>query len=251
MHDRDPQCIRIGVPERIQRLKDELFATSDSTCFRRAEIVTDSYRQTEGQPEVIRRAKAIHAVFERMPVWIRHGEMLLGQRAGRLGARSVYPEYNLDGVSQEDVPASVWDYWTGRTTAATPDGRRSGEPLVDGVGACQGADRHGPAALLRSVAQLDHVNHWSAGNTCNIRLAPELFAAPTGRTRVKALFEAYMRLGGQQLQVNVIDTARLREAQQHPETHADLVVRVAGFSAYFTQLGRATQDEILSRVQHA
>jgi len=139
----------------------------------------------------------------------------------------------------------------GRRTAATPDGRRAGAPLVDGVGACQGADRNGPTALLRSVARLNHVDHWPAGNTCNVKFSRESIASPEGVARLEALTTTFMRLGGQQLQINILDEATLRAAQADPAAHADLIVRVAGFSAYFTQLGRDTQEEIISRSTHS
>jgi formate C-acetyltransferase len=139
----------------------------------------------------------------------------------------------------------------GRWTAATPDGRHAGAPLVDGVGACQGADRKGPTALLRSVAKLDNVHHWPAGNTCNIKYSPLSLEQPGGLARLRDLNTTFMRLGGQELQINVVDAATLRAAQAHPEEYSDLLVRVAGYSAYFTQLSKATQDEILSRTEHA
>jgi formate C-acetyltransferase len=138
----------------------------------------------------------------------------------------------------------------GRRTAATPDGRRKGAPLVDGVGACQGADRNGPTALLASVARLDHANHWTAGNTSNIKFTRDTVATTEGIEKVKALTTTFMSLGGQQLQLNIVDTATLRAAQADPVSYADLMVRVAGFSAYFVQLGRDTQEEIISRSAH-
>lgn len=138
----------------------------------------------------------------------------------------------------------------GRSTWATPDGRRAGEPLVDGVGACQGADRRGPTALLQSVARLDNVHNWPAGNTCNIKYSPASLDLPDGLARFSELNTTFMHLGGQQLQINVIDAATLRAAQADPEAYPDLIVRVAGFSAYFCQLARATQNEIISRTEH-
>jgi pyruvate formate-lyase/glycerol dehydratase family glycyl radical enzyme len=136
-------------------------------------------------------------------------------------------------------------HWTG----ATPDGRRSGAPLVDGVGACQGADTHGPTALLRSVARLDNVWHWPAGNTCNVKFSPGSMHSGDGVQRMADLTATFMQLGGQELQINVVDAATLRAAQADPQAHADLIVRVAGYSAYFTQLARDVQDEILSRTE--
>ena len=138
----------------------------------------------------------------------------------------------------------------GRWTAATPDGRHMSAPLVDGVGACQGADTHGPTALLRSAARLDNVGHWPAGNTCNVKFSRQSVAAADGIEKLGQLTATFMQLGGQELQVNVVDAATLRAAQADPAGHSDLIVRVAGFSAYFTQLGKATQDEIISRTEH-
>jgi formate C-acetyltransferase len=136
-------------------------------------------------------------------------------------------------------------HWTG----ATPDGRHAGAPLVDGVGACQGADRNGPTALLQSVARLDHARHWPAGNTCNIKFSPQSVRSNDGTKRMQELSTTFFVLGGQELQINVVDAATLLAAQAEPEAYADLVVRVAGYSAYFTRLGRDVQDEIISRTE--
>jgi formate C-acetyltransferase len=117
------------------------------------------------------------------------------------------------------------------------------------VGACQGADRQGPTALLRSVARLNNVEHWPAGNTCNIKFAGRSVEGEADVARIRDLVTTYMDLGGQQLQINVVDGETLREAQRHPEAYADLIVRVAGYSAYFTQLGPDVQEEIISRTE--
>ena len=138
----------------------------------------------------------------------------------------------------------------GHWTAATPDGRRKGMPIVDGVGACQGADRRGPTALLRSVARLDKTNHWAAGNTCNIKFSARSLEGSEGLNRLRDLNTTFMQLGGQELQINVVDADTLLAAQRDPEAYSDLIVRVAGFSAYFAQLARDTQDEIISRTEH-
>ena len=128
----------------------------------------------------------------------------------------------------------------GHWTAASPDGRHRGAPLVDGVGACQGADRNGPTALLTSVARLNSIDHWPAGNTCNVKFGAASVRASSvsatsvqpgdGVYRMRDLSTAFMRLGGQELQINVVDAATLREAQADPESYPDLIVRVAGYS---------------------
>lgn len=177
--------------------------------------------------ELANRVNAVHAEF----AW-RH----LGPRNGRYTC-GVWPV-------ESQVHYGEW-------TAATPDGRRRGEPITDGVGACQGADRNGPTALLCSVARLNHAEHWAAGNTCNIKFSRTGVASEAALTGLKHLTTTYMMLGGQQLQINVVDAETLRDAQARPEQYEDLIVRVAGFSAYFTRLSAKVQDEIIMRTEHA
>ena len=137
----------------------------------------------------------------------------------------------------------------GQWTAATPDGRHKSMPLVDGVGACQGADRNGPTALLQSVARLNNIEHWPAGNTCNIKFSAGSIHSGHGIDSLKNLTTTFMKLGGQELQINVVDAATLRAAKGDPEAYRDLIVRVAGYSAYFTQLSPEVQEEIISRTE--
>jgi len=139
----------------------------------------------------------------------------------------------------------------GHWTAATPDGRHKGTPIVDGVGACQGADRNGPTALLQSVARLNNIEHWPAGNTCNIKFSRSSISSDNGVSRLRELTTTFMQLGGQELQINVVDATTLKEAKAKPELHQDLIVRVAGYSAYFTQLSSDVQNEIIMRNEHA
>jgi pyruvate formate-lyase/glycerol dehydratase family glycyl radical enzyme len=140
---------------------------------------------------------------------------------------------------------------SGHWTGATPDGRRAGMPLVDGVGACQGADRNGPTALLQSVARLNNVDHWPAGNTCNVKFSASSVHSDEGVAQLRDLTTTFMELGGQELQINVVDAVTLRAAQENPSAYADLIVRVAGYSAYFTELSRDVQDEVISRTEQA
>jgi formate C-acetyltransferase len=138
---------------------------------------------------------------------------------------------------------------SGLHTGALPDGRHKGEPVADGVGACQGRDVNGPTALLKSVARLNNVEHWAAGNTCNIKFSRGGVCSPGGIERIESLVDVFMELGGQELQINVVDAQTLKDAQANPREYANLVVRVAGYSAYFTMLERRVQDEIISRTE--
>ena len=134
----------------------------------------------------------------------------------------------------------------GSGLAAGADGRRSGEPVADSIGAAQGRDRTGPTALLSSVARLPQ--HLGTSAMClNVKLSPSVFVGPAGYHKVVDLFATYFRLGGQQLQVNVVGPETLQAAQEDPAAHEDLIVRVGGFCARFVTLDRAQQDDIIAR----
>lgn len=128
----------------------------------------------------------------------------------------------------------------------TLDGRRSGEPLADSLAGAQGVVNQGPTALVRSLSRIDH-SKLIAGSVCTLRLNRQDFATPDNRRRVIGLIRAYVHLGGGQLQLNVVDAEELRKAQAAPEEYRGLIVRVAGYSADFTHLGKTLQDEIISR----
>jgi formate C-acetyltransferase len=138
----------------------------------------------------------------------------------------------------------------GKRTAATPDGRKSGEPLNDGgISPVHGQDRKGPTAVARSVGKLDNqrVPH---GSILNQRFHPSLL---DGDDKLK-LFQQYIRtfmdLGGWHTQFNVVTSEILRRAQREPEKYRHLVIRVAGYSAYFTQLEKELQNDIIERTEH-
>jgi len=136
----------------------------------------------------------------------------------------------------------------GLRMGATLDGRRAGQPLADSLAASQGRDHSGPTALIRSLCRLDH-SRIVAGNISTLRLCPADFATEEQRAKVVALIRTFVQLGGSQLQINVVDAETLRDAQEDPAAHEGLMVRVAGYSADFTHLGRSLQDEIIARTE--
>jgi formate C-acetyltransferase len=137
----------------------------------------------------------------------------------------------------------------GRALMATPDGRLAGQPLAPGMAAGQGVSRSGLTALLNTVMKLDSQNHWFGGYTLNIRVTPDLLKAPESREKLMDLLRVYFMGKGLNLHLNCVSTEMLREAQQHPEEHRDLVVRVAGYSEYFGNLSSEFQEEIISRTE--
>jgi formate C-acetyltransferase len=145
------------------------------------------------------------------------------------------------------LPTTCHIYF-GSVTGATPDGRRAWTPLSEGISPVQGVDRHGPTAVLKSAAKMDHRR--TGGTLLNQKFTPHLLADEAGLDRLVQVIRTYFRLAGHHIQFNVIDAATLREAQRHPEQHRDLIVRVAGYSDYFCDLSLALQEEIIARTEH-
>ena len=145
------------------------------------------------------------------------------------------------------LPTTVHIYF-GSVVTATADGRRAGEPLSEGVSPVQGADRSGPTAVLRSVAKIDHAR--TGGTLLNQKLTPGLLDTEDGLSKFVNLVRSYFRMDGHHIQFNVVDADTLKAAQANPEKYRDLIVRVAGYSDYFCDLGRTLQDEIIARTEH-
>jgi formate C-acetyltransferase len=138
----------------------------------------------------------------------------------------------------------------GKNTYATPDGRRTHEPLADGISPMQGLDKNGPAAVLKSVSRIDHRNY-ANGTLLNMKFHPKTVEGEMGNQKLRHLVEAFFDLGGMHLQYNVIGSDTLRDAQTHPENYQNLVIRIAGFSAYFVELDKSLQDDLISRTDLA
>ena len=134
----------------------------------------------------------------------------------------------------------------GMFLGATPNGRLAGEPVSNSFSPCNCAETNGPTAVMRSVAKIDHTLI-SNGCALNMRWLPSLFDSEAGIAAMVALVRSYFALGGMEVQFNVVSNATLRDAQKHPENYRDLSVRVSGYSALFTDLGKPLQDEIIAR----
>lgn len=137
----------------------------------------------------------------------------------------------------------------GANVGATPDGRFAGEPLADGgVSPMAGCDRKGPTAVLRSVSKMN-LRLASNGTLLNMKFLPSFFEGKHALEKFVTLLRGFCRLEIPHVQFNVVSAATLREAQTHPEQHRHLVVRVAGYSAYFTELDQELQNEIIRRTE--
>ncbi|MBE0663828.1 MAG: glycyl radical protein [Bacteroidales bacterium] len=136
----------------------------------------------------------------------------------------------------------------GSVIGAMPDGRLAGEPLSEGISPVQGADQKGPVAVLQSAAKIDHIK--TGGTLLNQKFSPSFFGSDEAINKLCALVRTWFRLDGHHIQFNVVDAETLRDAQKYPEKHRDLIVRVAGYSDYFNDLGESLQNEIISRTAH-
>jgi len=138
----------------------------------------------------------------------------------------------------------------GAGVGATPDGRRAGEQLADGgLSPMGGRDQLGPTAVLKSVSKLD--NHLlSNGSLLNVKFLPTTLAGASGLNKLADFLMAFMKLKIEHVQFNVVDAETLKKAQERPEDYAGLVVRVAGYSAFFVELAREIQDDIIRRTAH-
>ena len=133
----------------------------------------------------------------------------------------------------------------GSKVGATADGRKAHFPLSEGISPVQGADTHGPTAVLNSAARLDHLK--TGGTLLNQKLSPTMFDDDSGISKLVSLIRSDFRMDGHHIQFNVVTVDTLRDAQRHPEKYRDLIVRVAGYSDYFNDLGEDLQEEIIRR----
>lgn len=134
----------------------------------------------------------------------------------------------------------------GRINWATPDGRRTGEPIADAMSPAQSRDKSGPLAVFQSTCCFDH-HDFLGGIALNMRMHPTVISREDGVAKLRDATRSYFDNGGMEVQYNIVDTDTLRAAQAEPEKYRDLVVRIAGYSAYFVELGKALQDDIIAR----
>jgi len=200
----------------------------------------------------------------------------LGQEALRLRFLNGHPKYGQDcaGVDElvsevvgfaveacrrhrmapDDSPyvpgAFVWimHEHLGRQTGATPDGRRAGFPFADGCGPAQGRECFGPTAAILSTTCWDH-RPMIGGLAYNMKFSAGLLRSPSSRRRLRDLVLTFLRRGGFETQINVVDQETLKKAKARPEEYRDLVVRIGGYTDYFARLSPQMQDELILRTE--
>jgi formate C-acetyltransferase len=149
------------------------------------------------------------------------------------------------GCYHIDMLPTTCHIYFGSVTGATPDGRKARSPLSEGISPVQGADRNGPTAVIKSCGKMDQVR--TGGTLLNMKFMPKVLEGEKGIEKLASLVRTYFRYDAHHIQFNVIDIETLRDAQAHPENYRDLIVRVAGYSDYFCDIGLELQEEIISR----
>ena len=137
----------------------------------------------------------------------------------------------------------------GYTTWATPDGRMAGKPIADAASPAQGRDKNGPTAVLMSALCFEQ-GKFMNGLALNIRIHPSAFSRSDGVRKLREMTQAYMEQGGMEVQYNIVSSETMRAAQADPATYRDLVVRIAGYSAYFIELSQDCQNDLISRTEN-
>jgi len=145
--------------------------------------------------------------------------------------------------------ANIQNISAGAITAATPDGRSAGKPLNDAASPTYGMDQNGPTAALLSCSKPDYTKA-ACGTVLNQKFSPAFFRDPKKKEKLYFLIRTYFDRGGQEIQINSVSKMTLADAMNHPEAYQNLIVRVSGFSAYFTTLDQSVQEDILSRTEH-
>lgn len=152
------------------------------------------------------------------------------------------------GIHRINMLPTTSHVYFGKMTGATPDGRKAWVPLSEGISPFQGVDRQGPTAVIKSASKIDHLR--TGGTLLNQKFSPGFFEDEESYAKLTALIRSYFSLNGHHIQFNVVSADTLREAQRHPELYRDLIVRVAGYSDYFNDLGEDLQNEIIRRTEH-
>jgi formate C-acetyltransferase len=152
------------------------------------------------------------------------------------------------GVFRINMLPTTCHVYFGNVMGASADGRLAEKPLSEGISPFQGADTKGPTAVVKSASKIDHLR--TGGTLLNQKFSPSFMANEEGINQVLKLVRSYFRMDGHHIQFNVVNADTLKDAQKNPENYKDLIVRVAGYSDYFNDLGEDLQNEIIERNEH-
>lgn len=247
--------------ERIRLIKDRVVNTRPEMDLENAKIMTESFKETAGEPLCIRKAKAFRRQCREKTVKIWDQELIVGgggndneatnEIAGEMFtfiANEIESYRSKFGTMTPGILPVSGNTPFGLEVGALPSGRHAWKPLADGVSPNGGTDTEGPGAVLKSVSHLPH-DRFVQGTLLNMKIEPEMLNSENGIMQMMALLKSMCSLGIFHVQFNVIDRETLLAAQERPEEYRGLLIRVAGYTAYFTELGKDVQDEIIARTE--
>jgi formate C-acetyltransferase len=238
------QCVGIGtITDSLSAIKTHVFDRASLTTAELTEALAADFRDREPLRQKLANSTPRYGNDDDAADGImrRVFEALFAEIDGRTNTRG--GRYHVDML-----PTTCHIYF-GSVLGASADGRRAGTPVSEGISPVQGADRRGPTAVLRSAAKMDQLR--TGGTLLNQRFQPSVLAGEEGIRNLGHLIRTYFQHDGHHVQFNVVDTAALRRAQAEPNEHRNLLVRVAGYSDYFCDLGPELQEEIIARTAHA
>ena len=162
----------------------------------------------------------------------------------------MYKYRDSRGAKYENcILSQSYNVLQGLKIGATPDGRLAGEPVADNASPMVGRDCTSPTATIKSLASIDQTDI-NNGTLFNIKFSPTVIQGEQGLQILKNCILSYFHMNGEHIQINVVSEETLRDAQKNPEDYKDLLVRVAGYSAYFIELDKAVQENIIERTAH-
>ena len=198
------------------------------------------------------RAEEIHAaITKEVPHWGNGDPYVdeLGAWGTQVFADAFNGKVSLNGTFHAGLYPVTAHVIMGKMSYAGPDGRYVSDPFSDGISAVQGRDTNGPTAVLATMSKID-CTEFSNGTLLNMKFSPSTVTTPESRAKLAELMKAYLiDQKGMEMQLNIVSTKQMKEARENPEKYRDLVVRIAGFSAYFVEIQEDAKDDLIARTE--
>ena len=254
------QCTGLGtITDCFTALKKHVFEDQRYTMDEMLEACRNNWGTPPSSPEGDTKEAPSGAVGGAMRAYIRNHTPFFGNDdpyADNIAVR-VYDDLvraiegrpnTRGGETHLNMLSTTCHNYFGSVCGATPNGRLAHFAISDGTSPAHGSDTHGPTAVIKSLGKLDQTK--SGGTLLNMRFVPALLKREEDQKKLASLIRTYFKLGGHHIQFNIVDTATLHDAQQHPDEYRDLLVRVAGYSDYFNDMTEQLQNEIIARTEN-
>ncbi|AYD39936.1 glycyl radical protein [Clostridium fermenticellae] len=236
------QCVGIGnITDGLSSIKYNVFDKKNFTMKELLEAMKDNFEGHDYIYNLVRNKTPKYGNDDdyaddvMKSIFNLYFSIINGRRNGRGGFHKI-----------EMLPTTCHVYF-GDVMGASPEGRKAHMPVSEGISPAQGADKHGPTAVVKSCAKMQHIK--TGGTLLNQKFTPSVVAGENGLDNMANLVRTYFKMDGHHIQFNVVDRETLLDAQKNPDQYNDLIVRVAGYSDYFNNLDRALQDEIINRTE--